>query len=225
MSYFTKGRHYRKNMSVAETSTKKRILLAAGPIFARKGYRAATVREICDAAGVNLASISYHFGDKQQLYIDTVFLAREMRVQQIPYPEWTDETPAEDRLRGFVHSILKRMVALDSVPWQVHLLMREILQPTEACRQLVKEYFRPVFESLLEIVDQLAESSLSSLKRQQIGLSIIGQCIHYRFSSGVMSILLNEEEFREHFDLENLANHITEFSIAAIKNACHCSDK
>jgi AcrR family transcriptional regulator len=210
---------------ITETSTKNRILMAAGPIFARKGFDAATVRDICDVAGVNLASINYYFGDKQQLYIDTVFLAREMRVQHAPFPEWTGDTAPEEKLRGFVRSILKRLVAMESVPWQVHLLMREILQPTEACRQLVEEYFRPVFVTLLDIVDQLAESTLPNFKRQQIGFSIIGQCIHYRLASGIMSILLSESEYREHYDLEELTNHITDFSIAAIRNSYSCADR
>ena len=61
-------------------STRDRILLEAGPIFAAKGFRATTIREICEQANVNVASINYYFGDKQQLYQQTVVLAREMRM-------------------------------------------------------------------------------------------------------------------------------------------------
>ena len=69
-------------------TTRDRIVLQAGPIFASKGFRAATVREICDKADVNLASINYYFGDKQKLYFETVVRAREMRVEQVPPPQW-----------------------------------------------------------------------------------------------------------------------------------------
>ena len=52
--------------------TRLRLLDAAGPIFAERGYRAATVREICQEAGTNLAAISYHFQDKENFYVAAV---------------------------------------------------------------------------------------------------------------------------------------------------------
>ena len=201
-----------------EDSTKNRILAAAGPIFARRGFQQATVREICDAANVNLASINYYFGDKQQLYIDSVILAREQRAQQFPFPSWSDDTSPEVKLRTFVGMLLKRVVVMQTIPWQVQLLMREILNPTEACRQLVEDYFRPIFDRLLRIVDELAEEPLPQLRRTQIGFSIIGQCLHYRFSAGVISLMVHEDHREECFDWDELTNHITEFSLAAIRN-------
>ena len=51
-------------MSTDDTAS--RLLNAAGPIFAEKGYQNATVREICAAAGVNLASVNYYFRDKER---------------------------------------------------------------------------------------------------------------------------------------------------------------
>ena len=44
-------------------------MLSAGlSIFATRGYDGATVREISESAGCNLASISYYFGDKAGCY-------------------------------------------------------------------------------------------------------------------------------------------------------------
>jgi AcrR family transcriptional regulator len=48
----------------AADDTATRVLNAAGLIFAEKGFKDATVREICSAAGVNLASVNYYFRDK-----------------------------------------------------------------------------------------------------------------------------------------------------------------
>ena len=202
---------------MTQSKAKKRILLAAGPIFARKGFKNATVREICDSAGVNVASVNYYFGDKQQLYLETVILARQMRVEQAPFPKWNEETPPESKLRDFIRILLRRFVAMETVPWQVHLLVRETLNPTEACEKLVEEYFRPFFNRLLSIVDELAEQPLPEIQRQKIGFSIIGQCVHYRFSSGVMSMLLDDDEYEKHFDLDELTNHISEFSLGAVQ--------
>ncbi len=199
-------------------STREKIILQAGPIFASKGFRAATVREICDKAQVNLASINYYFGDKQQLYFEAVVRAREMRVEQVPQPEWDASMGPHRKLKGFVGLILDRLVAMQNEPWQVRLLMREILQPTEACSHLVKEYFRPFFDSLLEIVDDIVEAPLPQHVRTKVGLSIVGQCLYYRFAAGLTSLIISDEDFQEHFDRDSLAEHITSFSLAAIRN-------
>ena len=206
-----------KNSDKSDT-TRDRIVLQAGPIFASKGFRAATVREICDKADVNLASINYYFGDKQKLYFETVVRAREMRVEQVPPPQWDPSTPPRDKLQGFVGVILDRLVAMQTEPWQVRLLMREILEPTEACSHLVKEYFRPFFDSLLEIVDDIVEEPLPEHIRTKIGLSIVGQCLYYRFAAGVTSLIIGDKEYGENFDRDSLAEHITRFSLAAIEN-------
>ena len=52
--------------------TKERLMEVAGQVFAEKGFRDATVREICQRAGANLAAVNYHFGDKERLYIESV---------------------------------------------------------------------------------------------------------------------------------------------------------
>jgi len=62
-------------MAVVVDSTKARILEAAGSVFAAKGYEAATVREICQIAGANLAAINYHFQSKDSL-IDAIVARR-----------------------------------------------------------------------------------------------------------------------------------------------------
>ena len=198
-------------------STRERILLKAGPIFAAKGFRATTVREICDQANVNLASINYYFGDKQKLYNESVVLAREMRVQQVPYPTWNEATLPEDKLRDFIRMLLDRLVTMESEPWQVRLLMREILNPTEACRHLVKEYFRPFFDVLLAIVDDIIGSKMPDHRRSQIGFSIVGQCLYYRFAADVTNLMIGEDKFASNFNRESLAEHVIQFSLSAIE--------
>lgn len=48
--------------------TRERILEAAAPLFAAEGFAGASTRAIAAAGGVNIATLAYHFGDKQGLY-------------------------------------------------------------------------------------------------------------------------------------------------------------
>ena len=48
--------------------TKGKIVEAATKLFAERGLDGVTVREICAAAGVNVALVNYHFKSKEGLY-------------------------------------------------------------------------------------------------------------------------------------------------------------
>lgn len=52
--------------------TKAQIMRAAVQQFTLMGYEGAAVRDIANAAGVNLGLIRYHFGHKADLYRDTL---------------------------------------------------------------------------------------------------------------------------------------------------------
>lgn len=52
----------------AQYSTQERILSAAESLFAQYGYAGVSLRQITVAAKVNVASVNYHFYDKEGLY-------------------------------------------------------------------------------------------------------------------------------------------------------------
>jgi AcrR family transcriptional regulator len=195
---------------------RERILLSAGREFAERGFEAATVRDICTAAGVNVAAVNYYFGDKHRLYIESVKHAHQERVRQVPWPEWTPGTPAPARLRDFVGSLLERMLGNDQAPWQVKLMMREVLHPTEACRELVEDYIRPHFGVLLGILDELAGGTLPPFELRRVALSVIGQCFHYRAAGGVVAMLVPAGEIDAYHTPPAIADHVTRLTLAAL---------
>ena len=48
--------------------TRREILMAAEQSFAASGFTGATTREVAARAGVNVATLHYHFGNKEGLY-------------------------------------------------------------------------------------------------------------------------------------------------------------
>lgn len=196
--------------------TRSRILNSAGPVFAAKGFQATTVREICQKAGVNLASVNYHFGDKERLYIETVKQAHQLRSQQIPLPEWPEGTSTQTKLAGFIRTMMTRMVGVQEAPWQTRLMTREILNPTAACTELVRDYFRPQFDRLLDILDEILPPEMPRYQRNQIGFSIVGQCLFYRVAGDVVSMLVPEDELKDHYASEQLAEHISRVCSASL---------
>jgi TetR/AcrR family transcriptional regulator len=56
-------------VSEQDEHTRNRLLRAAVNIFDRKGYAAASVREIAESAGVAKPALYYHFGSKEGLLV------------------------------------------------------------------------------------------------------------------------------------------------------------
>ncbi len=194
---------------------REKIVNSAGRIFAERGYKSATVRQICQAAEVNVAAVNYYFGDKAGLYLATVKHAHRQLSTQFPMPPWPKETPAAVKLRGFIQAMLTRMIGGKGTAWEQRLMLREVLHPTAACRELVDEYFRPHLELLSSILDALLPGETPAYRRRQIAFSIIGQCLFYRIADDIVEMMISEDE-RELFSIERLAEHITEFTLAAI---------
>src|SRR6516164_5690310 len=89
-----------KPMTALE-NPRERLLEAAGEIFAEKGFKGATVREIIDRAGVNIAAVNYYFRDKERLYIEAVKHAACGEPEEV-HLAWPPNTPAAVKLRDFI---------------------------------------------------------------------------------------------------------------------------
>jgi len=196
--------------------TRTRILNAAGPIFAEKGYEAATVREICQKAGVNLASVNYYFGGKESLYLEAVSLVHPAKFEPHAPLQWPEGTPPETKLRGFVRSFLTSLLGQETDSWQEQLLVREILDPSPPCREMMRKHLRLRFDLLQEILDEVLPAATPAHKRHQIGFSIIGQCVHYRSGRKIIPLIVGEEEIETHYGIEQLTEHISQVSLAAL---------
>lgn len=203
-------------MSAADTdTTRERLLEAAGEIFAEKGFEAATVRDICNAGGANVAAVNYYFGDKQRLYVEAVVRAHRWRMEQFEFPKWSADTPATQKLRDFITTFLRRVLTGPGDTWHTRLIMREIAHPSEACAELVQSSIRPQFEVLIGILRELVPPGSSDEKIHRLAFSIVGQCLFYHFADPVVQNLLDPVEY-ESLDVQKLADHVTEFSLRGL---------
>jgi AcrR family transcriptional regulator len=190
------------------------LLEAAGEEFAEKGFELARVRRICERAGANLAAINYHFGDKEQLYVEVLREAHRCGLD--------DEMPVVDPgiapaelLRGFIHRFLGRVLAVNHPEdWQHRLMLREMLTPTPFSEVLVREAIRPRFEVLKGIMRRICPEA-DDRRLNVLALSAIGQCLHYKMARRVTERLIGIEGYQS-LDLDYLTDHIASFCLAAL---------
>lgn len=200
---------------MANDDTPKRIVEAAGPIFARKGYRETTVREICVKAGVGLASVNYHFRDKQQLYVSVVEQAYAyihsrdpLRLDEIP------PMPPMERIAQWIRLTCTKIMQKERESWQDRIMRRELREPTPACeaflRQQVMGDLRPLLEALRATLP--AEASEEMIWRA--AFSVIGQVLFYDTYRIFINILTGSEA--EMSNYERVAGHIAGFCGSAL---------
>ncbi len=199
------------------TGTRQRLLEVAGEVFAEQGFRAATVREICKRAGANLAAVNYYFRDKENLYL--TFLRYSFDKVIKAYPPDLDLKPganAEQRLRTFILSFLLRILDGDRLAWYSKLMAREMIEPTPALDVMTEEAFRPMNNMLTSILEDILGDKVSQEALNLCKASIAGQCLLYYHARPVISRILPEQKYGRG-DIERLAEHITRFSMAALK--------
>ena len=148
-----------------KSSTRTRILEAAGCLFAERGLRDATIREIVQAAGVNQAAVNYHFRDKDTLYAEVLRLGLELAMpEQNPFGVTAEGASPEERLRGLVEAVVDRHINLDRESWYGRLMAREIHHPSPQFLEIVDEWvqlcFPPVKALVRELNPNLSEDDL-----------------------------------------------------------------
>jgi hypothetical protein len=100
-------------------------------------------------------------------------------------------------------------------PWTIKLMMREMVEPSEACRELTEQKIRPMATVLFGIVAELLPPQTPLEKLQMTCFSVIGQCLFYRTQRSVARHLIGPEQF-DAFTIDQLADHITHFTLNAL---------
>jgi AcrR family transcriptional regulator len=133
--------------------TRRRLLEVASELFADRGLDGVTVRELCSAAGANVAAINYHFGDKLGLYrelVETAIQGMRRSMALGPAPG----TP-EEQLAAYIRSELERVLSTRPGSWVVRLMNREVDAPTPVLDRVVREAIQPRVEYVSRLVAEL----------------------------------------------------------------------
>lgn len=203
------------------SNVKQRILNSAGKIFAKKGFKETSVREICKSAEVNTAAINYYFKNKESLYIEVVKHWKNVAFEKYPFDSAANESnPPEDRLRYFIRCVLLHTLYEIESPWFGTFMSRESIEPTRALQELTEESIGPAINLLFSIVKLLLGENASEETIHLYSASILGQCTFYQYSPHIITKYFEIPEYTLE-KIEKIADHITSFSLNVIKGHNH----
>ncbi|NOZ93160.1 MAG: CerR family C-terminal domain-containing protein [Acidobacteria bacterium] len=207
------------HQSAESDTTRERLLESAERLFAERGYDATSVREITQAAHCNVASVNYHFGGKDNLYLqvfqrrlDALRRIRTGRLEQA-LEEAGDDADVELVLSTFTASFMEPLIDESEGRLIMELMAREMLDPHLPRHVLFETMIDPVRRSLASALRQVAPG-LDQVSAELCVHSIVGQLVHVihhaRLRHGPDAPSWPAEE------LERMARHITRFSTAGV---------
>ena len=203
-------------MKPKDLETRDRLLKSAAQLFADRGFKKVTVRDICRAAKANVAAVNYHFGDKTGLY-------REVLQQAIETIRTTNEAaraageglPPAERLRQYLRVSLCRVMSSGNISWISRLVHRELSDPTPSLDALVDQALRPRVDDLARMVAEILDCDIDDQRVAQCVASIHAQWLLF-VPNPIASRVRTKLQLRTD-DPTSLAEHITTFSLAGIR--------
>ena len=177
----------REPRSDAEQS-RERLLHAALRLFAQQGFAKTSTREIAEAAGVNLAAISYYFGDKQGLYRAAFLESQGKREEEIA--RYADPSLSlTDALRGLYLSFVEPLRQGDLAQLSIKLHAREFLEPTGLWQQEIHEFIAPMHEALVQVLCRHLGLRAPDTEVRRLALSLAALGVHLHVCNDVMDAL------------------------------------
>ncbi|MGJ7541611.1 TetR/AcrR family transcriptional regulator [Variovorax sp. LT1R16] len=131
---------------------RSRILYTALRLFAEGGFAKTSTREIAKAAGVNIAAISYYFGDKAGLYSATFNEPMGGNPGDLVKLFEDPELPMHEALRLCMNAYVEPLKRGEIVRQCMRLHMREMVEPTSQWAEELERDVRGPHEALVGIL-------------------------------------------------------------------------
>lgn len=186
--------------------TDQKIMDAAIPLFAKRGFAGVSVKELAQAAGVNIALISYYFGGKENLYKKILTIQFQLLAEVVVKVNDKQYSPV-----GRIKLFVQEMIMLHKRnPDMENLIYGEIVNPTECYDSIVKKGFDDVHHFLEGCIQEAIALGLfyEDVKADCASISLIAIIDFYLFSSHVANQFLAEcEDKMEYYISEVLKNY------------------
>jgi len=130
------------------------ILLAAEKLFAQHGYRAVSIRQIAQEAGVPLALVSYYHGQKHELFKAIFDHWRPTVDERLALlAQARQGTPGTDMLARVVQALVLPVLRLRASvegEYYAQLVARELFYRTPEAASVLAEHFDPMAHAFID---------------------------------------------------------------------------
>lgn len=156
-----------------EADIKLRILRAAKRRFAEQGYDGASVRQICDDAGANVALVSYYFGGKENLFASVIG-------HYYPARQVMGVDAGLDPVAGLKLLIAEVTRFREREPELIRIIQQEIMMDSPRI-EAIAAYVMPTWKLLRKWLAEGKEQGLFRFRSLDTAfMSVVGTLLFYR---------------------------------------------
>lgn len=178
------ARRKRETRAEKQARTRAELIAAAAVVFARRGYRGASVEEIAEEAGYSHGAVYSNFEDKADLFLAVFedYMAERVRELAETQAALDESAPLEERARALADQWMDRL-ARDRESFLLHMefiahagrdaeLARRFGSRSAAMREAVSRYISSYEEEVGVRLPVSADDLALVLRALGIGLAI-----------------------------------------------------
>jgi AcrR family transcriptional regulator len=145
--------------------TRTRLMEAALDLLSERGEHGVSLREITDAAGANVAAVSYHFGSLQALIDEAVedALERYLDAQQEAVSSVGSESTLEELAAAFARPMISALTTGGRDRAAIRIVARAAIEPPEGW-----DRFDARFDQIRADVVRVLKAKLTGVKTREL---------------------------------------------------------
>lgn len=168
---------------------RQRLLAAGLRLFAEQGFEQTSVRALAREAGVNLAAVSYYFGDKTGLYRALFTENCAGTHDPTAFAQTDAPTALGEALHRFYGDFLEPLKRGDDIHLVMKLHFREMAEPTGAWAHVLDTDIRPQHEAMLRLLTRALGLRRPDQDVHRLAIAIAGLAVHvFVFHEGVKTL-------------------------------------
>lgn len=187
---------------------RQEILAKAKILYAEKGFDGTSMRDIAQAASVNLSLIYYYFKNKEDLLV-SILEEGFLRLNETLAKELDKSNDVIDSIKNFTKAIISHILTQDKHHFMI--MQQEIfMRRGKFFRAIKAKYENNSWSRLQNLIQKgVAAKILRPIDPKLAYFSLVGTIVYYAMSKPLVLECLGKEDYDQEF-FNILVQHITD---------------
>ena len=208
----------------SQNETAFKILESACEVFAEKGYKEASISDICKQAGTNRASINYYFRSKENLFVEVYKYAWGVMGENRNDKEDENHIVSpEERLRNYIGGFIRSIFDEGQTGWFMRIMFHEVVSPNLVFVDVIAKILGDERQYLDGLISEITgETDVSKL--HLMNMSVMSNCLFFNMTRNVRKYkkdvnvpALKRPDFRPEEQIDQIIDHVYNFCLSGLK--------